>query len=144
MNAAPVAAADWVAALPVPDGILDGVSTRVNSPVPVGRAGLSAFYENASRDLGAILATTTPGTPAWTWSQDKTVGFIRRRQAHEALIHRIDAEPAVLPTGDRTAAAPDLSADGVVWRRPPVGPIERSGDAEVLDRFESAIAPGIS
>ena len=36
--------------------------------------------------------------------------FIRRRQAHEALIHRIDAE---LTAGDRTPMDTDLSADGV-------------------------------
>src|SRR5450631_3893881 len=52
----------------------------------------------------------SPDTPAWTWSDDQTVGFIRRRQAHEALIHRVDAE---LTMGDRTSMDPDLSADGV-------------------------------
>ncbi len=191
---------------------------------PAGRAALSAFYEHASRDLGEILAATPPGTPAWTWSPDKTAGFIRRRQAHEALIHRIDAE---LAGGDRTPADPLLSADGIdevlcvmyggappwgtftpdhaktlrlsttdtgdswfvtlgwfsgtdpadgtarsepdirvagsdpatepaaafrgsaadldcwLWRRPAIGPIERSGSQEVLDSFESTIAGGI-
>ncbi len=77
---------------------------------PADRAGLAAFYARVSRDLGEILAATAPGTPAWTWSQDKTVGFIRRRQAHEALIHRIDAE---LAAGERSPADPRLSADGV-------------------------------
>jgi hypothetical protein len=46
----------------------------------------------------------------WTWSGDRTVGFVRRRQAHEALIHRIDAEITV---GSRTPMDPQLSADGV-------------------------------
>ena len=36
--------------------------------------------------------------------------FIRRRQAHEALIHRVDAE---LTAGQRTPLDPALSADGV-------------------------------
>ena len=57
-----------------------------------------------------ILAATPPDTPAWTWSEDQTVGFIRRRQAHEALIHRVDAE---LTAGRRTPMDPGLSADGV-------------------------------
>lgn len=77
---------------------------------PADRAGLAAFYGRASRDLGDILAATTPDTTAWTWSTDQTVGFIRRRQAHEALIHRIDAE---LTAGKRTPMDADLSADGV-------------------------------
>jgi uncharacterized protein (TIGR03083 family) len=77
---------------------------------PAGRPALLAFYERASRELGQALAAAAPEDPAWTWSQDHTVGFIRRRQAHEALIHRIDAE---LAAGRRTPMDPQLSADGV-------------------------------
>jgi uncharacterized protein (TIGR03083 family) len=193
-------------------------------PRPADRAGLLAFYDRASRDLAEVLAATPPGTAAWTWSDDQTVGFIRRRQAHEALIHRVDAE---LTAGHRTPLDPWLSADGVdealhvmygslpgwaaftpdraqtvrlrstdtgaswlvtlgqftgtdpgdgtsyeeddihaadrdpgteaaaevagtaadldcwLWHRPPVTPVESSGDRQVLGRFESAIAPGI-
>ena len=194
-------------------------------PRPAGRAGLLAFYERASHDLTEVLAATSPDTAAWTWSDDRTVGFIRRRQAHEALIHRVDAE---LTAGTRTPLDPALSADGVdealrvmygglpgwgtftpddsapafrlratdtggswlvtfgrftgtdpgdgtsydepdihaadrdpgteaaaevtgaaaaldcwLWHRPPLTPVEPSGDSQVLGRFESAIAPGI-
>ena len=77
---------------------------------PAGRPGLLAFYQRASRGLGEILAATPADAPAWTWSQDQTVGFIHRRQAHEALIHRIDAE---LTAGTRGPLDPQLSADGV-------------------------------
>jgi len=77
---------------------------------PGDRAGLTAFYDRVSHDLADVLAATPPDTPAWTWSADQTVGFIRRRQAHEALIHRVDAE---LAAGSRTPMDPDLSADGV-------------------------------
>jgi uncharacterized protein (TIGR03083 family) len=195
-------------------------------PRPADRAGLLAFYERASRDLAEILAATPPDTAAWTWSDDHTVAFIRRRQAHEALIHRVDAE---LTAGTRTPLDPSLSADGVdealhvnygalpawgaftpddgapplrlrttdtgdswlimfgrftgtdpddgisydepdvhaadrdpgsqaaaevagaaadldcwLWHRPPLTPVDASGDRQVLGRFESAIAPGIS
>jgi uncharacterized protein (TIGR03083 family) len=79
-------------------------------PRPDGRAALTAFYGRASRDLEDTLAAAAPDTPAWTWAPDQTVGFIRRRQAHEALIHRVDAE---LTAGDRTPMDPGLSADGV-------------------------------
>src|ERR1022692_1528421 len=77
---------------------------------PADRARLQAFYQRASRDLGQILTAAAPEAATWTWSDDQTVGFVRRRQAHEALIHRIDAE---LAAGSRTAVDPLLGADGV-------------------------------
>jgi uncharacterized protein (TIGR03083 family) len=77
---------------------------------PSGRAGLREFYERVSNDLVQTLADTSPDTVVWTWSDDHTVGFIRRRQAHEALIHRIDAE---LTAASRTPMDASLSADGV-------------------------------
>jgi hypothetical protein len=46
------------------------------------------------------------------WSEDKRVGFIARRQALEAAVHRMDAELAAgLPV---TPVATDLAADGVL------------------------------
>ena len=193
-------------------------------PRPPGRPGLLAFYDRASRDLAAVLAARPPHSAAWTWSGDHTVGFIRRRQAHEALIHRVDAE---LAAGTRTALDRSLSADGVdealrvmygalpdwatftpdeartvrvratdtgdswlvllgrftgtdpdgtaydepdvhaagrdpgtaasaevsgtaadldcwLWHRPPAGPVDQSGDREVLSGLAAAIAPGIN
>ena len=77
---------------------------------PGDRAGLVEFYNTASRDLGTILAATAPETRVWTWADDKSAGFVRRRQAHEALIHRVDAE---LTARDRSQMDPRLSADGV-------------------------------
>jgi uncharacterized protein (TIGR03083 family) len=77
---------------------------------PDGRDGLLAFYDKTSRDLAEALAGSPPATPVWTWSDDQTVGFIRRRQAHEALIHRVDAE---LVADERTVLDTALSADGV-------------------------------
>jgi len=66
----------------------------------------------ATRDrLSAGLESTPPETPAWMWFKgDQTVGYIIRRQAHEACIHRIDAES----TMDETSAIDrDLADDGV-------------------------------
>src|SRR6266516_464265 len=128
---------------------------------PADRAGLFSFFGRISRDLGEILAEATPDTPAWTWSDEQTVGSIRRRQAHEALIHRVDAElaggirtpmdpadgksydeagvhAADSDAGEGSAAMIGGSAadlDCWLWRRPPVAAIERSGDQEVLSRF---------
>lgn len=78
---------------------------------PEGRAALMDFYLSASAALGSALGAAKPEDPAWTWADDKTVGFIIRRQAHEALIHRVDAE---LTAGQsRSVMDPALSADGV-------------------------------
>ena len=77
---------------------------------PGDRDSLLAFFGQASGDLHNHLSATSPDTPAWTWADEQSVGFIRRRQAHEALIHRLDAE---LTAGDRTPMDADLSTDGV-------------------------------
>ncbi len=77
---------------------------------PADRARLADFYRTASEKLQQTLRDTDPGTEVWTWSSDHSVQFIRRRQAHEALIHRVDAE---LAAGVRTPLDPELSADGV-------------------------------
>lgn len=77
---------------------------------PGDRDALLSFFGRASGDLHHHLSAAPPDTPAWTWSDEQTVGFIRRRQAHEALIHRLDAE---LTAGDRTPMDADLCTDGV-------------------------------
>jgi uncharacterized protein (TIGR03083 family) len=77
---------------------------------PANGPDLEAFFAGSSARLGELLAATGPDTPAWTWSTEPTVGFIRRRQAHEAMVHRLDAE---LAAGTRTALDPALAADGV-------------------------------
>jgi uncharacterized protein (TIGR03083 family) len=77
---------------------------------PPARAGLEDYYRTSSTALAQVLADTDPATTVWTWSTEQSVGFIRRRQAHEALVHRLDAE---LTAGNRTSMDPALCADGV-------------------------------
>jgi len=86
------------------------VAALDNGGRPDGRDGLLAFFGSASADLHRHLSAASPDTPAWTWAEEQSVGFIRRRQAHEALIHRLDAE---LTAGDRTPMDADLCTDGV-------------------------------
>jgi uncharacterized protein (TIGR03083 family) len=220
-----LAEVQWFWGTVVRENVTGARAEELKPPRPPDRAGLLEFYRGASRDLSQILAATAPEAAAWTWSDDHTVGFIRRRQAHEALIHRIDAE---LTAGLRTPLDPSLSADGVdeavrvmyhgvpswgtftpqaaqtlrlratdtgdswfltlgrftgtypgdgtvcdepdahaadhdpgagaaaevagaaadldcwLWHRPPAGPVERSGDRGVLDRYDATIAPGIN
>lgn len=105
-----LAEVQWFWGTIVRDGVDGAAAEQTKPPRPANWPGLEEFYQSASRELGAALAITTPQTPAWTWADDKTVGFIRRRQAHEALIHRLDAE---LAAGERSDMDPLLSADGV-------------------------------
>jgi uncharacterized protein (TIGR03083 family) len=70
---------------------------------------VTLFDETSAALFDAV--TTTPGeTAVWTWAGDHSVDFVRRRQAHEALIHRLDAE---LLVDDRTAFDRALASDGV-------------------------------
>jgi len=78
---------------------------------PGDRAALLAFYDRASTRLHDQLSALPPETPLWMWHTDQSAGYIRRRQAHEALMHRIDAE---LTAGvDRAPVDCRLAADGV-------------------------------
>lgn len=72
---------------------------------------LLAFFLSSTSSLVDTLATTPDDTQVWTWfDADQTAGFVRRRQAHEALIHRLDAE---LTAGDVTDVDAELATDGV-------------------------------
>lgn len=71
---------------------------------------LLAHHAAQTDRLVAALAAADPAEKAWSWSAEQTVGFTFRRQAHEALIHRLDAEQTA---GAVTPLDPDLAADGV-------------------------------
>jgi uncharacterized protein (TIGR03083 family) len=115
---------DWTAAdlLGHHGGVLDFWATVVEGR-PAGPAddaedpakptsydGLLAYHEEQQARLVAALEAADPADEAWTWSAEQTVGFTFRRQAHEALIHRLDAEQTA---GQVTGLNPALAADGV-------------------------------
>jgi uncharacterized protein (TIGR03083 family) len=107
-----LAGVQWTWGEIVRRGLTDGAKTEKldPGPRPEGREALRAFYDLASADLSQVLAETDPATIVWTWSTEQSAGFIRRRMAQEALIHRLDAE---LTAGARTPMDVALSADGV-------------------------------
>lgn len=83
---------------------------EIDPPRPATYDGLLTAYDEWSAQLVDALDGANPADEAWTWSDDHTVGFILRRQAHEALIHRVDAEQAA---GVTSEVDPVLAADGV-------------------------------
>jgi uncharacterized protein (TIGR03083 family) len=115
---------DWTAAdlLGHHGGVLDFWATIVEQR-PAGPADdwqepdqpaaydeLLAYHHAQTDRLISALTAADPAEAAWTWSAEQTVGFTFRRQAHEALIHRLDAEQTA---GAVTPLDPALAADGV-------------------------------
>lgn len=78
---------------------------------PTSYDGLLAAFDEQSAALVRELEAAGPDAEAWHWSPVQTVGTSYRRQAHEALIHRLDAEQAA---GDVTPLDASLAADGVL------------------------------
>ncbi|MEJ7726228.1 MAG: maleylpyruvate isomerase family mycothiol-dependent enzyme [Actinomycetes bacterium] len=67
--------------------------------------------EESLAELLGLLRERGPESPSATWwPDDQTVGFWYRRMAHEAAVHRVDAEAAF---GEITPVATDLAVDGV-------------------------------
>ncbi len=72
---------------------------------------LAQLLRRACDDLVVSLGTTAWDQPAWSWSDNQSVGFTFRRQSHEALIHYVDGALAV--GAPLIAIDPGLAADGV-------------------------------
>lgn len=96
----------------VGDGVVtDAAAEAVTGPARADtHAGLVDLARDRAARLLAALRGTDPAEVRWTWSTEQTAGFTIRRQAHEALIHRLDAE---LTMDERTPLDPGLATDGV-------------------------------
>lgn len=75
-----------------------------------GHTDALALFARVSSHLGTLLDVTADDVPVWTWTAVHDVGWVRRRQGHEALIHRVDAEQAA---GLSSAIDPELAEDGI-------------------------------
>ena len=60
--------------------------------------------------LAATLAPLDPAQPCWTWWDQRDVGFVQRRVAHELAVHGWDATAAA---GAAVPIEADLAVDGV-------------------------------
>lgn len=87
-----------------------GPEDRPSPQRPATRPELLSLFDETSEALLESLTGVDAAEKAWTWSEDQSVGFIVRRQALEALVHRLDAEQTV---GDVTTMDAVLCADGV-------------------------------
>lgn len=66
----------------------------------------------ATATAALVTALDRPSDePAWTWIPPATVGFWQRRQAHEAAMHRVDAELAAGVAAPEIE--PGLASDGI-------------------------------
>ncbi|MGV9801167.1 maleylpyruvate isomerase family mycothiol-dependent enzyme [Mycobacterium sp. NPDC003449] len=89
-------------------------------------ADLLVLRERATDALLAQLDRLDDDEPRWSWwDPDQSVGFTRRMQTYEALMHRVDAElTAGLPIGvigtEVAAGAVDHAVD-VMWGWRPAG-----------------------
>jgi uncharacterized protein (TIGR03083 family) len=72
--------------------------------------GLADMYRKGRIELLTTLGGADPATPTWTWSSDKTAGFVIRRMTHETAVHLWDASDAA---GMTNPIAPALASDGI-------------------------------
>jgi uncharacterized protein (TIGR03083 family) len=92
------------------ENLLDDPSGVLDLEMPSPDRPPALFREQQER-LVAALEARDDDEACWSWSDDRSVGFVRRRQAHEAAIHRVDAE---LVAGMAvTPLDPHLAEDGV-------------------------------
>lgn len=74
-------------------------------------ARLSAWLVQGAEDLAAVIDRTPPTAASWNpFGAEPVAAFWPRRQAHETMVHRIDAELAV---GSPTPVPADLASDGI-------------------------------
>ena len=78
-------------------------------PRPVDE-GLAANYRQVRSDLLRTMSDVDPAMPVWTWSNDKTAGFVIRRMAQEIAVHLWDATEAA---GMVNPLEPTLASDGI-------------------------------
>lgn len=118
----------------------------VTPPVrPNERSALLELYDRTTVELLKAIEDTPADQPMWSWVADEvTAEWLPRRMAHEALIHRLDAE---LTTNALSDVDPDLAADGIPevvhyfygwrpgWAEITDGPLGRIATSDTGDEF---------
>ncbi|MBX6384765.1 MAG: maleylpyruvate isomerase family mycothiol-dependent enzyme [Microbispora sp.] len=78
--------------------------------VPEDFAGYADWLEEGAVRLAEALKGRDPQTEVWSWTKERTARFWSRRQLHESVVHRADAEIAL---GLVPAVDEDVAVDGV-------------------------------
>jgi uncharacterized protein (TIGR03083 family) len=100
----------WRAALLAGGAAPDEQSVR---PLRAPGSDLLGWFRERSAAFLATLRATPPAAPVWCWWNDRrqdTAAAAAWRQAHEAVVHRWDAEAAL---GTPTPIDPAVAADGI-------------------------------
>lgn len=87
----------------------DGVVPDGEKPQGLDAPALAVWYAASAAGLIEALSID-PDRPCWTLAQPGTVGFWRRRQLHETVVHRWDLEKAL---GRPARIDTDTALDGV-------------------------------
>ncbi len=87
-----------------------GPAEAAKPPRPTTTTELVALAEQSTDRLLDALDGLGDDEPVWSWNGAGDGAFVRRRQAHEALVHRVDAEQV---TGQPSDLDADLATDGV-------------------------------
>lgn len=123
----------------------DGVEALVEPDRPDDHDATLRFLAGRSTALIAALEHADPAAPCWSWSHTGgDVAWVARRQAHEALIHRVDAELAagVEPTVPDAALAADGVAElfDVMMAPPPWATVTPDGHAVRVEATDTGHA----
>lgn len=91
--------------------VRDGWVEEQPEPIEPPTSGELEWFRRTADEMIDVLTAADPATRVATWhAPDQSVGFWRRRMAHESVIHRLDAE---LAHGAVTPVDPVLGADGI-------------------------------
>jgi uncharacterized protein (TIGR03083 family) len=91
--------------------VRDGWVEEQPEPIEPPSSGELEWFCGVTDEMLDVLAAADPATEVATWhAPDQSVGFWRRRMAHESVIHRLDAELAHRVV---TPVDPVLGADGI-------------------------------
>lgn len=77
---------------------------------PAGFAGFADWLRAGAVLLTEAMKSRDPETEVWGWAGERSAAFWSRRQLHETVVHRADAEIAL---GIAPEVDEDVAADGV-------------------------------
>ncbi|MEY2583163.1 MAG: hypothetical protein QOE09_3012 [Ilumatobacteraceae bacterium] len=79
-------------------------------PVRPADEALLEMYRTGRTEVLKTLSEADPAAPNWTWSKEKTAGFVIRRMAQETAVHLWDANDA---SGSAQPIEAGLASDGI-------------------------------